>query len=220
MSVGAVGKFCASVDGGFSLADFRARLERHGVSGNARIDQLSRGQQTQVQLAVAMANRPQLLILDDPTLGLDAVARKEVFAELIDELAERELTVLVATHDLAGIERLATHVGFLRRGQLTLSEPLDGLKRRLRRVSMPVGAVQDVGSSRTVRCRRTALGLERIVEVDEADPAASAAGEPMTLEEIFVALTDEPTGDEECGPGAGAVAARSVVGSTRAGSAA
>ena len=56
-------------------------------------------------------------MLDDPTLGLDAVARKAVFEELIGELADRGTTVLITTHDLAGVERIADRVGVLRAGR-------------------------------------------------------------------------------------------------------
>lgn len=190
MSVGAVGKFCQSL-GDFSLEQFRARLARHDLAESARIDELSRGQQTQVQLALALAGTPELLVLDDPTLGLDAVARQEVFEELIDELSEREVTVLVTTHDLAAIESLATHVAFLREGKLMLSEQVERLKGRLRRVQGPSGAPAPPGE--IVRRRGTPLGEEWIVSGGSAD-----VGEPMTLEEIFVALAGAAgDGDDE-----------------------
>ncbi|MEM6705423.1 MAG: ABC transporter ATP-binding protein [Acidobacteriota bacterium] len=185
MSVGAVGKFCDSL-GDFSLEQFRARLARHDLAENASIDELSRGQQTQVQLALALAGTPDLLVLDDPTLGLDAVARQEVFEELIDELSEREVSVLVTTHDLAGIESLATHVAFLREGQLMFTEEVERLKGRLRRVQLPKG---ERPAGEVVRQRSTPLGEEWIVS-----GGSSELGEPMTLEEIFVALAGAEDG--------------------------
>lgn len=108
----------------------RDRLERFAVPTTARFGELSRGQRALAQLALALAPRPDLLILDDPTLGLDAVARRFFFDELIGELAERGVTVFVTSHDLAGIERIATHVGILHQGRLVDCAPLDELRER------------------------------------------------------------------------------------------
>ncbi len=197
MAIGKVGRFCASVEPSFSLTQFEQRLARRGLALDASIDQLSRGQQTQVQLALALAGEPELLVLDDPTLGLDAVARQEVFGELIDELAEREVTVLVTTHDLAGIEALATHVGFLRQGELVLSEAVEALKGRVRRIGSVAPGTTVAGE--TLRRRATPLGEELVVAT--ADPQL---GEAMNLEEIFVALV----GDEDAAAVSSADAAR------------
>ena len=73
--------------------------------------QLSKGQKAQVMLSLALASSPRLLVLDDPTLGLDAAARRAVFEEIVVELADRDMTVFITSHDLSGIEAIATHVG-------------------------------------------------------------------------------------------------------------
>ena len=67
-------------------------------------------------LGLALAPEPRLLILDDPTLGLDPVARRSVFEELIGELADRGTTVFLTSHDLGGIEGIADRVGILQEG--------------------------------------------------------------------------------------------------------
>jgi ABC-2 type transport system ATP-binding protein len=79
-------------------------------------------------LSLALAQKPALLLLDDPTLGLDPVARRFVFDELIGELADRGTTVLLTTHDLEGIERIATHVGILGKGKLLAEGELEELR--------------------------------------------------------------------------------------------
>ena len=189
MSLRSAGSFCASLDPRFSTEQFQERLDRLKLPLRAGIAELSRGQQTQVQLALALASSPELLVLDDPTLGLDAVARQEVFAELIDELAEREVNLLVTTHDLSGIEALATHVGLLRSGELVLSQPIDTLKRRFRRVVASLGDQPDPELGEIVCSRRTALGQEWIVSGD------SDIGDSMSLEEIFLAMAEEVPAD-------------------------
>ena len=111
----------------------RARLRRFEVPPDTPFGRLSKGQKGAVMVALALGHAPDLLILDDPTLGLDVVARDAVFDELIGELADRGHSVLVTTHDLAAIEGLADRVGILRDGRLVLDEPMDAVKERFAR---------------------------------------------------------------------------------------
>jgi ABC-2 type transport system ATP-binding protein len=108
----------------------RQRLARFGVGPGVPFRTLSKGQKGAVMLTLALGHAPELLVLDDPTLGLDVVARDAVFTEVIGELADRGTTVFVTTHDLSAIERLADRVGILRDGALALDEDTDALKAR------------------------------------------------------------------------------------------
>ncbi len=85
-------------------------------------------------LALALGHSPELLVLDDPTLGLDAVARRSLFEEIVGELADRGTSVFLTTHDLAGFEGIATHVGILKDGKLAVDEDAEALKSRFRRI--------------------------------------------------------------------------------------
>jgi ABC-2 type transport system ATP-binding protein len=114
----------------WDAALFAARLERFEIDPAARFGELSRGQRALVMLALALAPRPELLLLDDPTLGLDPLARRYFFGELIGELAERGVTVLMTSHDLDSVERIATDVAILHRGRVELAGPLDELRAR------------------------------------------------------------------------------------------
>jgi ABC-2 type transport system ATP-binding protein len=111
-------------------AGTRERLRRFAIPMETPFARLSKGQKGAVQLALALGHAPELLILDDPTLGLDVVARDQVFGEIIGELADRGTTVLVTTHDLAAIEGIADRVGVLCDGRLVLDEPLEAMKER------------------------------------------------------------------------------------------
>jgi ABC-2 type transport system ATP-binding protein len=121
-------RFLAALYPRWNSESLRARLDRFGIALHQRFGDLSRGQKTLVQLALALAQEPELLILDDPTLGLDPVARRFVFDELIGELAERRTTVFLTSHDLVGVERVATHVGILAEGRLIATGELDDLR--------------------------------------------------------------------------------------------
>jgi ABC-2 type transport system ATP-binding protein len=104
------------------------RLARFEVPADRPFGRLSKGQKGAVMLALALGHRPCLLLLDDPTLGLDVVARDAVFREVIGELADRGTTVFVTTHELRAIEGIADHVAILHGGHLVLSGSLEALK--------------------------------------------------------------------------------------------
>jgi ABC-2 type transport system ATP-binding protein len=114
----------------WDAAATRARLERFATPLDVPFARLSKGQKGAVMLALALGHSPELLVLDDPTLGLDVVARDAVFGEVIGDLADRGTTVFMTTHDLSAVERLADRVGVLRAGRLALDEGIEALKAR------------------------------------------------------------------------------------------
>jgi ABC-2 type transport system ATP-binding protein len=206
-----LGLFLGRIRPVFNVEDYEGRLERVGVPRRLPSGSLSKGQRRQLALAAALATEPEVLILDDPTLGLDAVVRRTLLEELVGELADRGTTVLVTTHDLTGIEGIADRVGIMQRGHLVYDEPMDGLKDRFRRLrcvlnnglskadvrraleSLEPAAVRVIGAGvdavlgradhESVRCFRENTG---ITEVEL---------ESLGLEEIFVALC----GDDDAG---------------------
>ncbi len=105
-----------------------SRLEHFGLEAKRRFSTFSRGQKAQLQLILALASEPKLLVLDDPTLGLDALARRELYEEVIRELADRGTTVFVTSHDLDGVEHLADRVGILAEGTMLCDSKLEDLK--------------------------------------------------------------------------------------------
>jgi ABC-2 type transport system ATP-binding protein len=108
----------------------RARLARFDIDPARPFATLSRGQRALGMLALALAHAPELLVLDDPTLGIDAVARRYVLEELIAELADRGATVVMTSHDLDGVARVATDLAILRAGRLVARGTLDELRAR------------------------------------------------------------------------------------------
>jgi ABC-2 type transport system ATP-binding protein len=196
MRVASLARFSASLYPRWDRAAFDERLSRFGVSQSARFGELSKGQKKQVSVALALAHEPELLVLDDPTLGLDVVARKSLFEEVITELADRGTTVLITTHDLAGVETIADHAGVLAGGKLLIDEELEALKSRFRRVRFARRPAL-VGNVAAAAMRSWGSGTEMIVtNFDDAtfrgDDAAEVA--PMSLEEIFIAVAGEEGG--------------------------
>lgn len=204
MTAAGLGRFCARLYPSWDAAFYAERLRRLAVPADLPCGRLSRGQKGQLSLSLALAVRPALLVLDDPTLGLDPVARRSILDELIDELAERHTTVFLTTHGLADIEGLADRVAILTEGRLLLDEPLELLRQRVRRIELrqPAAAVDDrwLDGLRPLAIERHEWGVEAVVaEFDEArlaqlEPALDAGAvvvSGLTLEEIFVSLAGE-----------------------------
>jgi ABC-2 type transport system ATP-binding protein len=171
---------------------YASQLDRAGVPRDVPFGRLSRGEKAHVGLALALASRPDFLVLDDPTLGLDHVARRGFYGELIDELVERGVTVFITSHDIAAVEKIATHVGVLRDGKLALDMELEALKAGFRRVRFDRGA--HALPARPLRVESGLWGVEAILaDYQEALFASwreqtGAEIAPMSLEEIFVAV--------------------------------
>jgi ABC-2 type transport system ATP-binding protein len=166
-------RFMARVTPFWRSANYFSRLERFRVPRKQRVSRLSKGQQRQLALALALAGSPRLLVLDDPTLGLDAVARRKLYEELVGELADRGTTVFLTTHDLTGIEGIADQVGVLKDGTLLVNEPLEVLKARYCRL---IWAATD-----EVPRQRIEAGLQHLGVVDTA---ATAGGNEAVVEKF------------------------------------
>jgi ABC-2 type transport system ATP-binding protein len=206
MTVRQIGRFFARLYRRWEQKSFDERLARFEITREARFGTLSKGQKKQVSLALALATRPELLILDDPTLGLDVVARRSLFEEVIGDLAETGMTTLITTHDLASIEQIADRVGVLAHGRLVLDEQVETLKARFRRIRFTSPPLS-LASSRlaTTLVRPWGSGTEAVVSnYDDVEiermrhDAAVAIAEitPMSLEEIFVAVAGEQKGSD------------------------
>ena len=182
----------------FDARSCTEKLDSWQIDRKSSFGSLSRGQQTRLCLQIALAQQPQLLILDDPTIGLDPLARREVYSDLVEALAVDQLTILLTSHDTVAIESLATHVGLLQRGRLTVNESLEQLKGRFRRIRSarainhwPAGAPRPYPLYSEEQhgwgCEWITGGFSDHLELPE-----ELAVDEMSLEEIFGALHSSP----------------------------
>jgi ABC-2 type transport system ATP-binding protein len=105
----------------------------------AKIKTLSRGQRARAGLLMALAHRPELLVLDEPSSGLDPVVRRDILGAIIRTIADEGRTVLFSSHLLDEVERVADHVAIIHRGQIMLTAPMDEIKDTHRRVTVRFG---------------------------------------------------------------------------------
>jgi ABC-2 type transport system ATP-binding protein len=108
---------------------YRALAAGFDLPMSRKVRHLSKGMRAKVALALALASAPELLILDEPTSGLDLLVRREFLESMVD-LAGEGRTVFLSSHQVAEVERVASHVALLHQGRLLLSEPLDELRAR------------------------------------------------------------------------------------------
>lgn len=201
--------FCSKLYPRWNGGEVQARLERFGVPTGVPCGRLSKGQKGMLALALALGPSPELLVMDDPTLGLDAVARKAFFEELVGDLAERGTTVFLTSHDLRGIEGIASHVGLLKEGRLLLSDETESLRARFRRIRLTARAEapSDLrsGFSEFQILALSQLGAAAEVVVDGFDGGAferlrqspwalDVEESALSLEGLFIALVGEENG--------------------------
>jgi ABC-2 type transport system ATP-binding protein len=128
MTARALSAFCARLYRRWDAKLVEDRIARFDVPRNRPFGALSKGQKGAVMLALALGHSPELLLLDDPTLGLDVVARDAVYGEVIGDLADRGTTVFLTTHDLRAAEGVADRVAILHAGRVALGGALEAIK--------------------------------------------------------------------------------------------
>jgi ABC-2 type transport system ATP-binding protein len=109
-----------------------ALMKAFHLTDTDKIATLSFGAKTKLSLLLALSHRPEILILDEPTTGLDAVSKQQVFGELLKAVEDGERTVLISSHGLSDIERFADHVGMIKNGKLLLEGRTDEVVDRYR----------------------------------------------------------------------------------------
>jgi ABC-2 type transport system ATP-binding protein len=122
--------FVASVHPRFSRTKAESFLARTRIQRHFRVRQLSKGMVTQLHLSIITAIDAQLLVLDEPTLGLDIIFRKDFYANLLNDYFDAERTILITTHQVEEIENLLTDVMFIDDGRIVLQASMDALPER------------------------------------------------------------------------------------------
>jgi ABC-2 type transport system ATP-binding protein len=158
-----------------------------------RFRNLSRGNQTKMWLLLALAQQPDVLVLDEPTAGLDPVVTDQLLRVLVEDVAAEGRTVFMSSHHLSEIERIADWVGMIDKGKLLLEAPMEELRTRFRRIQV-AGVSEMVAPGAAMRVRRSGAsteyvvrdGAEEFVDALERDGATVLQSSPMNLSEIFL----------------------------------
>jgi ABC-2 type transport system ATP-binding protein len=163
-------------------------LSKTQIKLDSRIRTLSKGMKTQVHLALAMAIDAKLLVLDEPTLGLDLLARRAFYDALVNDYMDETRTILVTTHQVEEVENLLTHVMFIERGRLVLDTPVEDIAARFVAISVHPDRLE-AGKAAKPFYTRPLMGKTIMYFDDPANPALAGLGEPHTptIADLFVA---------------------------------
>ena len=179
-------------------SDYAEKLRRQfGLDLSQRLRTLSKGQRAKAGLLAAQAHRPDLLLLDEPSSGLDPIVRRDILEAVIRTVAEEGRTVIFSSHLLEEIDRVSDHIAMLHQGKIVMCGPLDQVKGQHRRVTLhfetaqtkpPVIAgalsVSGLGKEWTVICNGARVQLP---EVAASLCAHIVAEQAASLNEIFLA---------------------------------
>ncbi|MBZ0102608.1 MAG: protein kinase [Thermoanaerobaculia bacterium] len=166
-------------------------LDRFDLDPAKRVRPLSRGEKSKLSFLLAMGHRPEVLFLDDPTLGLDAVVLDEILETLEEAVRQEGATVLIASHNYPDLEKVATHVGLLQAGRLAFSGALDELRLRVKEARVRFrDLVPDLAGLPGVKVLRSSGRDATIAVLEPASVDLLRAHAPESLELGELGLRD------------------------------
>ena len=173
----------------FNRSRCEALLAATDVKAKSRVGELSKGMIVQLHLALIMAIDAKILILDEPTLGLDILYRKRFYEQLIGDYFDGERTILITTHQVEEIEPLLTDVLFINRGKIVLNAPMDELSERFSQVTVDASRAEQARALQPI-AERKLLGKSQFLfeGADRARLREFGDLAPPSLSELFVAL--------------------------------
>jgi ABC-2 type transport system ATP-binding protein len=130
--------FVANIHPRFNRAKCEAFLARTKLQPNQRVRQMSKGMIVQLHLALVMAIDARLLVLDEPTLGLDILYRKQFYQSLLEDYFDEDKTIIVTTHQVEEVEHILTDLMFIRDGKIVLDADMEAIGERF--IEVMVGA--------------------------------------------------------------------------------
>jgi ABC-2 type transport system ATP-binding protein len=184
----------------------QSRLGELGIPENRKAGQLSGGQQAQLALTLALARKPRLLVLDEPMAMLDPVARHDFMATVMTAMADDGVSVVLSSHVLAELERVADYLVLLSEGRVQVAGEVDGLLASHRVLTGPAAeAGAQAGRLNVVHARRGEVQAHLLVRMNgTADPVPSGwDAHPVSLEELALAYLREPGAGALPGPARG-----------------
>ena len=171
-------------------------LQSLDVGADEKIAALSFGARIKLALVLALSWKPTVLILDEPTVGLDAISKQAIYAELLAAVQDEERTVMISSHGLTDVERFADHLGMIKNGRLLFEGATADVIARFRMVDFVAADTIRVSEHPGVFVQRRDGQRWRVVlDLERASPGwlqalgVTLVGDaPVTLEELFVAL--------------------------------
>lgn len=181
--------FTEAVHPRFSRARCEELLRATQITPDLKVKQLSRGMVVQLHLALIMAIDAKLLILDEPTLGLDIIFRKRFYEQLVGDYFDGEKTIVITTHQVEEIEHLLSDLIFIDQGRIVLDAPMDSLAERYLELTAPPDRLEAARALKPIAERRLLSGAALLYDGIPHDTlAALGQVRPVGVADLFVAL--------------------------------
>ena len=164
-------------------------VEKFALPTNIPIKTFSRGMKMKLGLALAMSHGAEILILDEPTSGLDPVVRDDFLDILLDFIQDEDHTVLISSHILSDLEKIADYIAFIHKGELIFNEEKDGLSEKYGLVSLGDEEFESLDKSALVGVRKHQFGRECLVRREKM-PDGFEMQKP-SIEDIMVYMIKE-----------------------------
>ena len=183
-----VGSILAGIYPTWDKPLFASYLDKFGLPEEKLIKTFSQGMKRKLCIAAALAHRPELLVLDEATSGLDPVVRDEILEELLAFIQDEAHAVLLSSHITSDLEKAADYIAYLHRGELLLAEEKDVLLSRYGRLACTAAQLEQVDGAFLQGVRRTQFGCEALVRDRQAFRRRypDLPVDSVSLEEIMV----------------------------------
>ncbi len=182
-------EFVAGVHPRFDAGKCQRFLQGTQLKPNLKVREMSKGMIVQLHLALVMAIDAKLLVLDEPTLGLDILYRKQFYQRLLEDYFDEDKTIIITTHQVEEVEHILTDVMFIRDGKISLNAQMDSLGERYTEVLLNADKLEAARALQPIDERSLPFG-KTVMLFDGADPARlRELGETRTpgLADLFVA---------------------------------
>jgi ABC-2 type transport system ATP-binding protein len=187
-------EYVAGVHPRFDRAKAEGFLGKTNIRQSNKVRELSKGMVTQLHLALVMAIDAKLLVLDEPTLGLDILYRKQFYDSLLNDYFDRNRTIVVTTHQVEEIQNVLTDVMFINRGRIVFSSSMEDFESRYLEVTVNPDQAAAARALKPIQ-ERQALGRSVLIfdHVDREQLTALGEVRTPTIADLFVAvLGDQP----------------------------
>jgi ABC-2 type transport system ATP-binding protein len=187
--------YVAGVHPRFDRAKAEAFLARTDIKRTSRVRELSKGMVTQLHLALVMAIDARLLVLDEPTLGLDILYRKQFYDSLLSDYFDHGRTIVVTTHQVEEIQHVLTDLMFIQRGRIVLDCTMEAFEARYLEVLVAPEHLAAAQALRPIHERQLfGRGIFLFENADRAQLAALGDVRTPSIADVFVAVMGKPAG--------------------------
>jgi ABC-2 type transport system ATP-binding protein len=190
--------YVAGVHPRFDRAKAEAFLARTTIGRDRKVKQLSKGMVAQLHLALVMAIDAKLLVLDEPTLGLDLLYRKQFYDGLLNDYFDRSRTIVITTHQVEELQHVLTDLMFIDRGRIVLDSSMEEIESRYIELAVHPGQVAAARALKPIY-ERDALGRSILLfdRVDRQQLAALGDLRTPSIADLFIAVVGNHAGEAQ-----------------------